>query len=123
MIDAMNRRLPRVLLCFDIDAKRQCRSLTRSNDGVLGDINNFVFDNEFYLGIVTIPDSTHAHYLSTIANYQGSPLILGGVDNNKLEMFNTMGNPPSWVEETDYPYSNRQVIKSQFVNELILSLI
>ena len=112
MIDAMNRRLPRVLLCFDIDAKRQCRSLTRSNDGVLGDINNFVFDNEFDLGKVTIPDSTNAHYLSTIANYQGSPLILGGVDNNKLEMFNTMGNPPSWVEETDYPYSNRQVIKS-----------
>ena len=41
-----------------------------------------------------------------MANYQGFPLILGGVGNNKLEMLNKMENNPSWIEETDYPYLN-----------------
>ena len=45
-----------------------------------------------------------------MANYQGFPLILGGWSaangrNNKLEMLNTIENPPIWVEGIDYPYS------------------
>ena len=97
--------LPRVLLCFDDNTKSQCRSYTRRNDGKFGDINNFVFENEFDLGNPTIPKTTHHHYLATLANYQGLPVILGGT-NNKLEMLNSMENPSSWVEGTDYPYSN-----------------
>ena len=101
----MINSLPRVLLCFDDNTKSQCRSYTRRNDGKLGDINNFVFENEFDLGNPTIPETTHQHYLATLANYQGLPVILGGT-NNKLEMLNSMENPSSWVEGTDYPYSN-----------------
>ena len=69
---------------------------------------NFVFDSEFQMDKVIIPDSTHDHYRTTIANYQGFPLILGGLENNKLEMLQTMENPPRWIEYegTDYPYSN-----------------
>ena len=99
-----------LLLCFYGNEKRKCRSLTRRNDGELGDINGFVFDSEFEIDKVDIPDSTHGHYYATIANYQGFPLILGGYDhgmgNNKLEMLNVMENNPSWIEGTDYPYSD-----------------
>ena len=110
MIDS----LPTILLCFDWYEKRKCRSLTRRNDGALGDINDFVFENEFEIDEVSIPDSTHIHYHATMANYQGFPLILGGLNsgtwngNNKLEMLDTIENSPRWVEYegTDYPYSN-----------------
>ena len=95
---------PRILLCFDDNERRKCRLLTRRNDGALSDINDFVFDSEFELDRVVIPDPEHDHYLATIANYQGVPLILGGALNNKLEMLNTVENPPRWVEGTDYPY-------------------
>ena len=100
--------LPTILLCFDYDERRKCRSLTRRNDGLLSDISDFAFDSEFQIDRIIIPDSTHDHYWATMANYQGFPLILGGWENNKLEMLNTMENPPRWVEyeETDYPYSN-----------------
>ena len=102
-------RLPTILLCFYFYEKRKCRSLTRKNDGALSDINDFVFDSEFQMDEIIIPDSTHDHYRATIANYQGFPLILGGWNNNKLEMLNTMENPLRWVEyeRTDYPYSNK----------------
>ena len=95
-----------ILLCFDENERRKCRSLKRINDGALSDITDFAFDSEFEID--TIPDSTHDHHAATIANYQGSPLILGGSTNNKLEMLNSMENQPRWVEyeETDYPYSN-----------------
>jgi len=44
-----------------------------------------------------------------MVNNQGFPLILGGraIGNNKLEILNTIENPPLWVEGSDYPYSNR----------------
>ena len=105
MIDS----LPIILLCFDWYEKRKCRSLTRRNDRTLGDIEVFAFDSEFQIDSMVIPDSTHDHWLATIANYQGFPLILGGSRNNKLEMLNVMENPPRWIEyeETDYPYSNK----------------
>ena len=103
---------PTILLCFDDFETRKCRSLTRRNDGALDDINDFVFDSEFEIDRIIIPDSKHDHYWATMANYQGFPLILGGMNNgfganNKLEMLNTMENTPSWIEGTDYPYSNR----------------
>ena len=107
--------LPTILLCFDYIEGRRCRSLTRRNDDALKDINNFVFDNEFEIDNIVIPDSTHSHYTATIANYQGFPLVLGGYNltgmfgNNKLEMLNTMDNQLRWIgyDGTDYPYSNR----------------
>ena len=105
MIDS----LPTILLCFDWNEGRKCRSLTRRNDGELSDITDFAFHSEFQIDKIGIPDSTHNHYRATIANYQGFPLILGDWFNNKLEMLNIMENPPSWIEYdgTDYPYSNR----------------
>jgi len=109
----MINRLPAILLCFDYDDFRKCRSLTRRNDVALRDINDFVFDSEFQMDQIIIPDSTHNHYLATIANYKGFPLILGGAGNNKLEMLDTMENPLRWVEGTDYPYANKYVIFSQ----------
>ena len=101
---------PTILLCFEWNEKRKCRSLTRRNDGALSGINGFLFDSEFEIDKITVPDSKHGHYAATMANYQGLPLILGGWNqgpgNNKLEMLNTMENTPSWIEGTDYPYSN-----------------
>ena len=105
MIDS----LPYILLCFDWDEERKCRSLTRRKDGALSDIKDFAFDSEFQIDKIGIPDSTHDHYRATIANYQVFPLILGGVFNNKLEMLDIMENPLRWIEYdgTDYRYSNR----------------
>ena len=104
MIDS----LPTILLCFDHYGRRKCRSLTRRNDGALNGIKDFDFDSEFQIDQIAIPDSRHNHYDTTIANYQGFPLILGGDITNKLELLNTMENPPVWIEYegTDYPYSN-----------------
>ena len=100
--------LPTILLCFGENERRKCRSLTRRNDGALSNTNEFNFDSAFEIDKVTIPDSTHDHQDTTMANYQGFPLILGGYNNNKLEMLNTIKNPLKWVkyEGTDYPYSN-----------------
>ena len=101
--------LPTILLCFDEYEKRKCRSLTRKNDGALSDIEDFVFDSEFQIDRIVIPDPTNDHYWATIANYQGFPLILGGSTNNKLELLNTTENSTIWLEYegTNYPYSNR----------------
>ena len=97
---------PTVLLCFNYNEKRKCRSLTRRNDGALVDINDFTSDSEFEFDKIAIPNSKHDHYPTTMANYQGFPLILGGSGNNKLKMLNTLENTPSWIKGTDYPYSN-----------------
>ena len=80
--------------------------MRRRNDGPLSSVNNFEFDTEFDLNPVVIPDSKHNHWLSSIAIYQGFPLVLGATDNVKLEMLDTMKSPPEWVEYegTDYPY-------------------
>ena len=99
--------LPTILLCFDWNGSK-CRSLTRKTDGALSEIKDFDFETEFEIDGVPVPDSTYDHYRATMANYQGFPLILGGwtEGNNKLEMLNTIENPPRWVEGTDYSYSN-----------------
>ena len=96
-----------ILLCFPaINDKRSCRSLTRKNNGLLSNIDAFDFETEFELNKVAIPDSKHDHWMSSIANYQGFPLVLGGTNNAKLEMLDTNQSPPEWVdyEGTDYPY-------------------
>ena len=102
--------LPTILLCFswneDKKNYRLCRSLTRTNDDVLSGINDLGFDSAFEIN--ELPDSTYDHLGASMTNYQGFPLILGGMTNNKVEMLNTRENPPRWVEyeETDYPYLN-----------------
>ena len=96
--------LATLLLCFGVDEERKCRSLTRTNDRALSDVKNFVFDSEFQTEKIVIPNSTHDHLYATMANYQGFPLILGGY-NAKLEMLNTIEDPPKWIEYegTDNP--------------------
>ena len=81
--------------------------MTRKNDGPLSSITDFEFDIVFEIN--DIPDSTHDHWMASLANYQGFPLILGGTNNNKLEMLDTTKNPLEWVqhEGTDYPYQNQ----------------
>ena len=101
--------IPSILLCFsETNEKRRCRSLTRKNDGPLSSISDFEFDNEFEINDID-PNSTHDHWMASLANYQGFPLILGGTNNNKLEMLDTTKNPFEWVEYegTDYPYQNQ----------------
>ena len=82
--------------------------MTRRNGSQLN-FDDFVFDSEFQVDRIVIPDSTHDHWFSSIANYQGLPLVLGGTNNAKLEMLDIMKNPPEWVEyeDTDYPYLNQ----------------
>ena len=98
-----------ILLCFSGSSERRsCRSLSRKTNEPLSSINDFIFADEFELNTVAIPDSTHDHWMASLANYQGFPLILGGTNNNKLEMLDTMKNPAEWIEYegTDYPYQN-----------------
>ena len=107
---------PTIFLCFESEKStpsRQCRSLTRKNDGSLSDIiisENFVFAAEFEVN--EVPDSAYSHWRTKMANYLGFPLVLGGFGDDrphsKLEMLNTMKTTPAWIEHegTDYPYSN-----------------
>ena len=103
---------PTILLCFSRSETKLCRSLIKRNKSRLSKIKDFVFDTEFEVNRVYVPDSTHDHYGATLINYQGFPLVLGGQwglgGNNKLEILNTMENPLEWVEYegTHYPYSN-----------------
>ena len=82
--------------------------MTRRNEGQLS-IDDFVFDSEFQVDQIVIPDSTHDHWFSSIANYQGFPLVLGGTNNAKLEMLDITKSPAEWIEYegTDYPYFNQ----------------
>merc|ERR1711990_915806 len=99
--------LTTILLCFPFNnEKRICRSLTRRRNGPLSSIDDFDFENEFELDRILIPESKHDHWMSSIANYQGFPLVLGGTNNVELEMLDTRKSPLEWVqyEDTDYPY-------------------
>ena len=103
----MIESLTTILLCFSgANDKRSCRTLTRRNENALSSVNNFVFDTEFELNRVAIPNSKYDHWMSSIANYQGFPLVLGGTNNVKLEMLDTIKSPPEWIEYegTDYKY-------------------
>ena len=86
--------------------------MNRKTDGALKEIKDFDFETEFEIHEVLLPESTYNHGGVSMANYQGFPLILGGGTlsfggrNNKLEMLNTMENPPRWVEGKEYPYDS-----------------
>ena len=100
----MTKDDPIILLCFYAGDSRRCRSLKRKNDAALNTINSFVFDNEFVLDTIEIPDSTYDHQLAKMANYQGFPLIVGGWYHLKLEMLVTEESNFEWIEGPDYPY-------------------
>ena len=95
---------PTVLLCFDRDNTKKCRSLIRKNDGELTNINNFSFDDEFDVDKIIIPDSKYDHRDTKMANYQGYPLILGDWYHAKLEMLVTTESSIHWNEQTDFPF-------------------
>ena len=100
-----------ILLCFSGSTEpKRCRTLTRKNNELLSSINfeDFIFEDEFELDEDAIPDSAHDHWMASIASYQGFPLIVGGTNNNKLEILDTTINPPKWIqfEGTDYPYQD-----------------
>ena len=61
--------VPSIFLCFDWNEMRKCRILNRKNGGLVGDVNDFTFEEEFEID--SIPDTKYEHYLTKIANYQG----------------------------------------------------
>ena len=81
---------------IEIEKMSNLRNLFRMV--ALSSVNNFIFDTEFDLDAVVIPDSKYNHWMSSIANYQGFPLVLGATNNNKLEMLDSMKSPPKWIE-------------------------
>lgn len=105
----MIKNLLTSLLCFsETDGKRKCRSLTRKNDNLLSDSSNFDFQNEFDVDTFPIPDSTHDHWMASMANYVGFPVILGGKNNVILEILDTKKNVPEWItSEQKPPYRNQ----------------
>lgn len=105
----MIKNLLTSLLCFsETDGKRKCRSLTRKNDDLLSEIRNFDFNNEFDVDGFPIPDSVYDHWMASLANYLGFPLILGGKNNVMLEMLDTGKNVSEWITlEQKSPYRNQ----------------
>ena len=97
---------PTILLCFDYNDAKRCRSVIRKNEISLRNINNFIFDGEFDLDTINIPDSKYGHYETKMANYQGYPLILGSAYTTKLEILITTQVPFQWNDQTDYPYAD-----------------
>ena len=97
---------PIILLCFDDNDRKRCRSLKRKNGAALNTIISFEFDDEFDLDAIDIPYSEYDHYGTKMANYQGFPLIVGG-SNVKLEMLVTVGSSFEWIEGPDYPYGGK----------------
>ena len=99
-----------IFMCFDYQARRKCIILKRRKNNILNNANVFVFDNEFYLD-KNLPETNYDHHGSTIANYQGYPLVLGGMGNSsltahtKLEMLQP--NKNAWIEGAAYPYAKR----------------
>ena len=70
------------------------------------EIKSFDFETEFSRQKLE-NDSRYDHSFSTIANYQGFPLVLGGLRNSKLEMFDQLEN--IWIEKAEYPYTDQYV--------------
>ena len=52
-------------------------------------------------------DSKNGHYMTTLANIEGSPLAVGGnsPETNKAETYDISAN--KWTEIGDYPYHNQ----------------
>ena len=97
-------------MCFDFNAKRKCIILKRRKNNPLNNGDVFVFNNDFDMDN-TLPETNYDHHGSTIANYHGYPLVLGGMGNSsstgntKLEMFQP--DKSCWKEGKEYPYAAR----------------
>ena len=61
--------VPSIFLCFDYYERSKCRILTRKTEGLLSEIDDFVFEEVFEID--SIPDTTYDHEYTAIANYQG----------------------------------------------------
>ena len=91
---------PIILLCFSFGWNtRQCRTLQNRYNGSLP------AGADFYTSFQTkfIVDSTEDHTGATIANYKGFLLVLGGLTNTKLEMFDF--SRKLWVQKAGYPFT------------------
>lgn len=49
--------------------------------------------------------SNHDHKYTTLANHEGSPLIVGGSNTKKVETYDASAN--KWTEVEDYPYHDQ----------------
>lgn len=50
-------------------------------------------------------NSKNDHQDTTLANHEGSPLIVGGISTNKVETYDFSKN--TWTEVEDYPYHDK----------------
>ena len=76
-----------------------------------GSYDGFVFHNH--------ANSKNGHYITTLANIDGSPLAVGGAspEINKAETYDISTN--TWTEVADYPYHDQSVL---FVFHFIIVL-
>ena len=98
------QELPIIFLCFDFDNHRKCQKLQKRNDKVFDSKNYFEFETLFSLQPLE-SDSINPHFQSTLANYKGFPLALGGQSNSNLELFDTIQN--QWIQKSKYPFATR----------------
>lgn len=66
--------------------------------------NNFSYDGTAFRNHA---DAKNGHYITTLANHDGSPLAVGGHDPNikKVEIYDISAN--TWSEVADYPYHDK----------------
>ena len=64
-----------------------------------GSYDGFVFHNH--------ANSKNGHYQTTLANIEGSPLVVGGNSptTNKAETYDISAE--KWIEIAEYPYHNK----------------
>ena len=110
---------PLIFLCFEKDWKSgECHTLERRRNGLLSVTDDFGFESEFIIAEIQ-NDAHYDHTGSTMANYQGFPLVLGGLKNSKLEIFDTSQN--LWKQLADYPYTNRYISMKGRTNNFVSS--
>ena len=95
---------PLIFLCFEKDWKSgECRTLERHENGLLSFTDDFTFN----IGQIK-KDTRYDHSGSTMANYQGFPLVLGGWSGGAtLEIFDTSQN--LWEQLADYHYADTYI--------------
>ena len=62
-----------------------------------GSYDGFVFHNH--------ANSKNGHHDTTLANFEGSPLAVGGAETNKAETYDISAN--RWNDVADYPYHDQ----------------